>query len=53
MICMYARGQPLFSGARLLITTAVYKTVNDILTLRQAVLVVGQDITELINGDDP
>lgn len=50
---MYAHEQPLFSGARLLITAVVYKTINDILISRQAVLVVGQDITELINGDDP
>lgn len=46
-MCMCVYLQPLFTGAELLII-AVYETVNDILTLRQAVLVVGQGITELI-----
>lgn len=40
--------------AWLLITARSYKTLNDILTSRQAVLVVGQEgTTELINGHDP
>lgn len=42
---MCVHQQPLFTGAGLLII-AVYETVNDILTLRQAVLVVSQGVTE-------